>query len=297
MLATGVSLIAPGVFGNQVRNYATLKDISRRLKSVKNIQKITKSMKMVSAAKYAKAEKDLKLARPYGVASTSFNEKAELNPPQEAVKKHLIVALTSDRGLCGAIHSSIVKAVRGMLSEKKENLDTKIICVGDKSRSMLQRQFGRSILFSVNDIGKKTPTFLDSSTIANGILSSGYEFDSGEILFNRFKSVISYTTTKQPFFSTSLFTTAKNFGLYDSLDAETIKCFQEFQLASIIFFGLKENATSEQSARMTAMDNASKNAGEMIAKLTLYYNRTRQAVITRELIEIISGASALDAKE
>ena len=101
----------------------------------------------------------------------------------------------------------------------------------------------------------------------------------------------------QPVFWSSVFTTAKNFGLYDSLDAETIKCFQEFQLASIIFFGLKENATSEQSARMTAMDNASKNAGEMIAKLTLYYNRTRQAVITRELIEIISGASALDAKE
>ena len=121
----------------------------------------------------------------------AFNEKAELNPPQEAVKKHLIVALTSDRGLCGAIHSSIVKAVRGMLNEKKENLDTKIVCVGDKSRSMLQRQFGRSILFSVNDIGKKTPTFLDSATIANGILSSGYEFDSGEILFNRFKSVLS----------------------------------------------------------------------------------------------------------
>jgi len=138
---------------------------------------------------------------------------------------------------------------------------------------------------------------LDASQIANEILASGYEFDSGEVLYNRFKSVISYTTTKEPFYSTAIVSNAKNYGLYDSLDAETLKCFQEYQLASLIYYGLKENITSEQSARMSAMDNASKNAGEMIGKLTLYYNRTRQAVITRELIEIISGAAALDTKE
>ncbi len=112
-----------------------------------------------------------------------------------------------------------------------------------------------------------------------------------------YRSVISYTTTKQPFYSVNLVSNAKNIGLYDSLDAETLRCYQEFQLASLLFYGLKENATSEQSARMSAMDNASKNAGEMINRLTLTFNRTRQAVITRELIEIISGASALDAKE
>jgi F-type H+-transporting ATPase subunit gamma len=267
------------------------------LKSVKNIQKITKSMKMVSAAKYAKAEKDLRLARPYGAATTAVNDKAEVVVAPENVKKHLIVALTSDRGLCGAIHSSIVKAVKSLLAENKEGLDTRIICVGDKSKSMLQRVYARNILFSINDVGKKNITFVDASVIANAILASGFEFDSGEILYNRFKSVISYTTTKQPFYSTSLLSSAKNFGLYDSLDAETVKCFQEYQLASMVFYGLKENATSEQSARMSAMDNASKNAGEMIGKLTLYYNRTRQAVITRELIEIISGAAALDSKE
>lgn len=292
----GVSLAAPVAY-NQVRGYATLKDISRRLKSVKNIQKITKSMKMVSAAKYAKAEKELKLARPYGAATTTVNEKAEIQVAPENVKKHLIVALSSDRGLCGAIHSSIVKAVKLALTENKEGLDTKIICVGDKSKAILQRTYARNILFSANEIGKKAISFGDATAIANAILTSGFEFDSGDILYNRFKSVISYSTTKQPFYSTSLFSSAKNFGLYDSLDAETIKCFQEYQLASLVFYGMKENATSEQSARMSAMDNASKNAGEMIGKLTLYYNRTRQAVITRELIEIISGASALDAKE
>lgn len=281
----------------QARGYATLKDISRRLKSVKNIQKITKSMKMVSAAKYAKSEKDLKLARPYGAAAVSFNEEAKVEPVPENIKKHLVVALSSDRGLCGAIHSSIVKEVKNMLAEKKDGLETKIVCVGDKAKIMLQRIYAPNIMLSVNDVGKKTITFLDASVIANEILNSGYEFDSGEILYNRFKSVISYATSKQPFYSTSLIANAKNYGLYDSLDAETLKCFQEYQLASLIYYGMKESATSEQSARMSAMDNASKNAGEMIGKLTLYYNRTRQAVITRELIEIISGASALDAKE
>jgi len=207
------------------------------------------------------------------------------------------VAVTSDRGLCGGIHTSIVKAIRLMLAEKKEGLDTKIICIGDKSKSMLQRNYGGKILFSVNEVGKKPITFLDASVISTAILSSNFEFDSGEILFNRFKSAISYSLKKEPFYSTSLVAASKNYGLFDSMDAETLKCFQEFQLASLLFYGFKENTTSEQSSRMSAMDNASKNAGEMIQKLTLYYNRTRQSVITRELIEIISGAAALDAKE
>lgn len=233
-----------------------------RLKSVKNIQKITKSMKMVSAAKYAKAEKDLKATRPYGQATTVFNEQAEVSTEPENVKKHLIVAVTSDRGLCGAIHSSIVKAVKALLADEKfQSLDTKIVCIGDKSKTMLQRIFASNILFSVNDIGKKNVTFLDASSIANAILNSGYEFDSGEILYNRFKSVISYATTKQPFYSSSLINSAKNIGLYDSLDSETIRCFQEYQLASMVFYALKENSTSELSSRMSAMDNASKNAG------------------------------------
>lgn len=291
----GVSLVATP-FYTQTRGYATLKDISRRLKSVKNIQKITKSMKMVSAAKYAKAERELKQARPFGAALV-FNEKAEIQPAQENIKKHLIVAVTSDRGLCGAIHSSIVKAVKSLLAENKEGLETKIVCIGDKSKTMLQRVYAKNVLFSVNDVGKKTLTFADASAISNQILASGYEFDSGEIIYNKFKSAIAYQTAKQQFYSTNLIGLAKNFGLYDSLDAETVRCFQEFQLASMLFYGFRENYTSEQSSRMTAMDNATKNAGEMIGKLTLYYNRTRQAVITRELIEIISGAAALDVKE
>ena len=194
------------------------------------------------------------------------------------------MAVSSDRGLCGAIHTSIVKAVKASINEKKDGLETRIVCIGDKAKAILQRTYAESMLFSVNDIGKRNITFLDASEIANEILKSGYEFDSGELLYNKFKwfkvvfflfkknnfliqklkirSVISYNTINEPFFSANLITNAKNFGLYDSMDNETLKCFQEFQLASLIFYGLKENSTSEQSARMSAMDNASKNAGK-----------------------------------
>ena len=164
-----------------------------RLKSVKNIQKITKSMKMVSAAKFAKAEKDLKIARPYGVALGEFDAQAEVTPKEGEVtnaKKHLIIAVSSDRGLCGAIHTSIVKAVKALLLEKKEkqaSLETRIIPVGDKAKQILQRTHAPQILFSVNDVGKKTIVFLDAACIANEVLASGYEFDSGELLYNRFK--------------------------------------------------------------------------------------------------------------
>jgi len=275
----------------------TLKEISRRLKSVTNIQKITKSMKMVSAAKYARAERELRLARPYGAATTIFTEKAEVSAPPDGDKKHLLVAVTSDRGLCGGIHTGVAKQIRILLAGAKETTDTKVVCIGDKSKSMLQRQYGSKMLFSVNEIGKRPVTFLDASAISSAILNSGFEFDSGEILFNKFRSAISYTLQKVPFYSTAMVSASPNFGLYDSLDEETLKCYSEYQLASMLFYGFKENTASEQSARMSAMDNASKNAGEMIQKLTLYYNRTRQSVITRELIEIISGAAALDAKE
>lgn len=275
----------------QVRGMATLKDIRLRLKSVTNIQKITKSMKMVSAAKYARAERELKPARPYGLGNQVFYERAEVKP-QEDQKKFLIVAITSDRGLCGAVHTNVVKAIRAqMLDADKEN--TRIICVGDKSRGMLQRQYPKNIIMHFADVGKKPPTFMDASIIANQILNCGFEYDHGLLYFNRFKSVVSYNTSKFPIFSLDTISKAEKLTVYDSLDSDVIRNFQEYSLASLIFYAMKENATSEQSSRMTAMDSASKNAGEMISKLTLTFNRTRQAVITRELIEIISGAAAL----
>uniref|UniRef100_A0A2K6QP73 ATP synthase F(1) complex subunit gamma, mitochondrial n=1 Tax=Rhinopithecus roxellana TaxID=61622 RepID=A0A2K6QP73_RHIRO len=231
----------------QVLNMATLKDITRRLKSIKNIQKITKSMKMVAAAKYARAERELKPARIYGLGSLMKSEVATLTAAGKEVM---------------------------------------LVGIGDKIRGILYRTHSDQFLVP--------PTFGDASVIALELLNSGYEFDEGSIIFNRFRSLISYKTEEKPIFSLNTIASAESMSIYDDIDADVLQNYQEYNLANIIYYSLKESSTSEQSARMTAMDNASKNASEMIDKLTLTFNRTRQAVITKELIEIISGAVALD---
>ncbi|KAJ8958586.1 hypothetical protein NQ318_016307 [Aromia moschata] len=274
----------------QQRGMATLKSISIRLKSVKNIQKITQSMKMVSAAKYSRAERELKAVRPIGDGAKQFYEKAEIAALPDIPQK-LVIAITSDRGLCGACHTSVARHIRTELN--KDNQNIKVVCVGDKSRAILQRIYGKNIILACNEIGRLPPTFIDASKLADAILRSDYQFSSGEIVFNRFRSVVSYVTETLPVFSLASVTAAPKLSVYDSLDDEVIQSYLEFSLAALVFYAMKEGACSEQSSRMTAMDNASKNAGEMIEKLTLTFNRTRQAVITRELIEIISGASAL----
>lgn len=280
-----------------VRNMATLKDISRRLKSVKSIQKITKSMKMVSAAKYAKAEKELRAARSYGLSAKAFYDNLEVEKA-EGPQKTVLIAATSDRGLCGAANSSIVKAIRTQLADEKQNLEgTKVVAIGDKSRTGLARLHAQNILLSVNEVGKRSIVFGDASAIAQQLMNSGFEFDSAEIIYNKFKSAIAYITSRQKILSSEAIARSKTIQVYDSTDADVLRSFQEFNLASVLYYTMKENATSEQSSRMTAMDNATKNAGELINKLTTYYNRTRQAVITTELIEIISGAAALEQKQ
>merc|ERR1719464_1794824 len=156
--------------------------------------------------------------------------------------------------------------------------------------------FAKNILCVGSEIGRLPPQFGDAAKIATNILNSGFEYDSGKMLFNRFKSVVSYDTTEMPIYSMATVNNAEKLALYDSLDADVLQSYMEYSLASLIYYCLKEGACSEQSSRMTAMDNSSKNAGEMIDKLTLFYNRSRQAVITGELIEIISGAAALSTK-
>ncbi|KAG8515952.1 ATP synthase subunit gamma, mitochondrial [Galemys pyrenaicus] len=219
--------------------------VTRRLKSIKNIQKITKSMKMVAAAKYARAERELKPARVYGTGSLALYEKAEIKAPENK-KKHLLIGVSSDRGLCGAIHSSVAKQMKNEVATlTAAGKEVMLVGIGDKIRGILYR------------------------------------------------SVISYKTEEKPIFSLDTIASSESMSIYDDIDADVLQNYQEYNLANIIYYSLKESTTSEQSARMTAMDNASKNASEMIDKLTLTFNRTRQAVITKELIEIISGAAAL----
>jgi len=271
---------------------ATLKEIRLRLKSVVNIQKITKSMKMVSAAKYARAEKELRPARAYGACANDFFEKAEVHADPSKPNK-LIVALTSDRGLCGGVHSSICKTIKLRLADDPSEANTKLILIGDKARQQLQKIHGHRVILSMGNIGKRPFTFLDAAFIADQILSTDYKFDCGDLYYNRFRSVISYRTSTMPMYTEENVNSAKQLLVYDSLDDETIQCYNEFAFVSRVYYALKEAQCSEQSARMSAMDSATKNADEMIYKLTMTFNRTRQAVITRELIEIISGAAAL----
>uniref|UniRef100_A0A914PMG9 ATP synthase subunit gamma n=1 Tax=Panagrolaimus davidi TaxID=227884 RepID=A0A914PMG9_9BILA len=298
-----VSLAAANAVLEQQRGMATLKDISIRLKSVKNIQKITKSMKMVAAAKYAKAERELKGARAYGVGAQTFYDNigsgeepatdGTVATPKEGGKKRLLVLMTSDRGLCGAVHSSIAKEAKLILKNKPADVEYKVVCIGDKSKVAMSRVYPKDLLFTANDIGRQPPTFEDASIAANEILNSGYEFDEGQIIFNKFKTVVSYQTSKLPLMSLEHIKSNDKLLLYDSVDDDLLQSYTEYSLAQLIYYAMKESATSEQSSRMTAMDGASKNAGEMIDKLTLQFNRTRQAVITRELIEIISGAACV----
>merc|ERR1711874_847261 len=241
---------------------------------VTNIQKITQSMKMVSAAKFARAEKDLKSARPLGTAAQAFYQQAEVNSTSEAPKE-LYVAMTSDRGLAGAVHSSINKKIRGELHDK--------MAAGDDLSNI---KVG-------SEIGRLPPQFGDAAKVANAILTCGHEFDTGKLVYNYYRSVVSYDTTEIPIFSLDTVSNAEKVTVYDSLDADVVQPYMEFSLASLVYYTMKEGATSEQSSRMTAMDNSSKNASEMIDKLRISFNRTRQAVITGELIEIISGAAAL----
>ncbi|XP_010778067.1 ATP synthase F(1) complex subunit gamma, mitochondrial isoform X2 [Notothenia coriiceps] len=277
----------------QVRNMATLKDITIRLKSIKNIQKITKSMKMVAAAKYARAERALKPSRVYGAGALALYEKADIQVAEEKVNKHLIIGVSSDRGLCGAVHSNVGRFIKSQIALSGPSTEVMVINVGDKLRALLKRTHGKHILLSCKEVGRKPPSFGDASVVATEVLNLGYEFDKASVVFNRFKSVISYKTESKPLFSPETVGNAESMSVYDDIDADVLRNYQEFAMVNIIYMAMKESTTAEQSARMTAMDSASKNASEMIDKLTLTFNRTRQAVITKELIEIISGAAAL----
>ncbi|UYV83706.1 ATP5C1 [Cordylochernes scorpioides] len=247
-------------------------------------------MKMVSAAKYARAERELKSARSYGLGAQTFYEQAELNKEEEAEKPKptLLIAVSSDRGLCGAIHSSVgkrIKAISGPAAEAQ----TQIICVGDKARALLQRDYANCITQVFTDFGKKPPIFQDAVVVANAILAGGQDFTIGSVIYNRFKSVVSYETKEAPVYSSEVVNQSSKIALYDSVDAEVLQSYQEFTLASIIYYAMKENACSEQSSRMTAMDGASKNAGKNFVQMRIV------VVVSYPLFEAVPNTEAFAA--
>ena len=292
----------------------SLKQYRTRIASVKSTQKITSAMKMVAAAKLRRAQEKAEAARPYaermsrmlgslaGSLSGGAGAPALLAGTGRS-EVHLVVVATSDRGLCGAFNSSIVRGarthVRQLLSEGKQ---VRIFCVGRKGRDQMRRDFAKLIVGSMEDVGRRSLSFADAQRITDRILQmfAAGEFDVCSLFYARFKSAITQIVTRQqliPFAieGTAGPATAAGGAVYEyEPDEEQILAeLLPRNLSVQVFRALLENNASEQGARMTAMDNATRNAGDMIKRLTLSYNRQRQASITKELIEIISGAEAV----
>ena len=296
----------------------SLKDLRTRINSVKSTQKITSAMKMVAAAKLRRAQEQAEAARPYaermermlGSVAASLGS-VEGAPPLLAGTGrddvHLLVVATSDRGLCGGFNSSIVREARRRIRELGAAGKTvKILCVGRKARGQLMRDHGRLIVDTIDEVGRPRLGFDDAQGIANRLLAlyEAGEFDVCTVIYNRFRSVIVQIVTVQqliPFgppeeAETQEEEAAGGAGAiyeFEPEEGEILATLLPLNLSVQVYRALLENAASEQGARMAAMDNATRNAGDMIDRLTLDYNRSRQAAITSELIEIISGAEAV----
>jgi len=292
----------------------SLKTFRVRIASVKSTQKITSAMKMVAAAKFRRAQEQALAARPYAermsrmlgslAGGAAGGDGPTLLGGTGADKVHLVIVATSDRGLCGAFNSSIVRAsrvfIRQLLAEGKT---VKILCVGRKGRDQLRRDFARNVTETIDEVGKKRLSFADAQRVTDRILAlyAAGEFDVATLFYNRFKSAISQIPTKQqlipfPVEAGAEAAPANESGAiyeFEPDESEILADLLPRNLAIQIYRALLENSASEQGARMSAMDNATRNAGDMIKRLTLQYNRQRQATITKELIEIISGAESL----
>jgi F-type H+-transporting ATPase subunit gamma len=292
----------------------SLDDLKKRIGSVKSTQKITKAMKMVAAAKLRRAQESAESSRPYSdtmndvigsiskkVVSTSSERNLLTGTGDDQVQ--LLILFTSERGLCGGFNSSITKKMREKIEDlKKLSKTVKIICIGKKGYDILKRKYSDLIVDVIDMKAIKSVSYQDAKDISQKIIKMYFdnEFDTCSIFYNKFKSVIDQIPTDQKILPIE---TEENNDIdlksstsmldFEPGETEILEELLPLNFAVQIFKALLESAASEQGARMSAMDNASRNASDMIDKLTLFYNRSRQAVITKELIEIISGAEAV----
>jgi len=273
----------------QACNAGNLKEVKMRIKSVTSIKKITKTMNMIATARLKQAQSRMERGRAF--YNTVKN--MEAFPAPTDVKKQLVVPVSSDRGLCGAVNSNISKNVKSMLRDKKEGVV--LNCIGEKAPAQLAREYGHLITWSATDLGKKPMNFLAASLLAQRLLAE--DFDKLSLVYNKFNNIISYTTTQQELSSpASLLNRKEIFDEYEFEDDEHLHHIPdaaEYFTAVAILRAYGDANAAELGGRMSSMDNATRNAGEMIKKLTVMYNRRRQAAITTELTEIISGASAV----
>jgi len=288
----------------------SLKDLRNRRDSVTATRKITKAMQMVAAAKLRRAQEAATAARPY--AERMERVLADLNRAANRAgaspllvgtgrnETHLLIVMTAERGLCGGFNANIARLARAdALRQQREGRTVKILCVGRKGYDQLKRQFEKQIIETIDLRGVRTLGFDTAEMIAAKVIElfDAGGFDVCTLFYSRFRSVIAQIPTAQQIIPATAAdkadTDERSVYDYEPEEEEILAELLPRYVATQIFRALLENAASEQGARMSAMDNATRNAGEMIRKQTLTYNRTRQAMITKELIEIISGAEAL----
>ena len=290
----------------------SLDDLKKRIKSVKSTQKITKAMKMVAAAKLRKAQENAEKGRPYSkkMQNIILNLTKSINDRQNAPKllvgtgedkTYLCVVLTADRGLCGGFNSNICKLAK--INFKKileDGKELKIITVGTKGFDQIRREYGKYIIKKFSFKNKKQITFSEAEEVGNEIirLFKQNEFDKCKLFYNNFKNVITQIPQAQQIIPAENKLSEKNEENptsyeFEPEEDEILEDLLPKNISTQVYKAFLENAASEQGSRMTAMDNATRNAGELVDKLTINYNRSRQASITKELIEIISGAESL----
>jgi F-type H+-transporting ATPase subunit gamma len=289
----------------------SLDDLRKRIVSVKSTQKITKAMKMVAAAKLRKAQESAEKGRPYSekMQNIILNLTESISDPQNAPKLligtgkdqiHLCVVMTSDRGLCGGFNSNICRlAKKNFENILKEGKNLKIITVGSKGHDQLKREYGKYIIKKLSFKSKKKISFVEADDVGKIILDLFYknEFDKCILFFNNFKNVMTQIPEAQQIIPTEVKKDLKKnedvFYEFEPDEDEILEDLLPKNISIQVFKAFLENSASEQGSRMTAMDSATRNAGDLVNKLTINYNRSRQAVITKELIEIISGAESL----
>lgn len=288
----------------------SLKDLKNRIESVKSTRKITKAMQMVAAAKLRRAQEAAEASRPYaerfnavmaGLASAAAGSDSapKLLSGTGSDQTHLLVVMTAERGLCGGFNTNIAKLARAKATELKAAGKTvKILTVGKKGRDQLKRDFEDQFVGHVDLTQVKRMSYADAQGVAKDVLGrfDAGDFDVATIFFSKFQNVVTQIPTAQqiiPFAIPEDYEAGDTLYDYEPDEEAILADLLPRGVATAIFSGLLENGASEQGARMSAMDNATRNAGEMIDKLTIEFNRSRQAVITNELIEIISGAEAL----
>ncbi len=287
----------------------SLKDFRVRIASVQSTKKITSAMKMVAASKLRRAQEAAEAARPYaermekmlGNLAGSFKGQAGGPKMMSGTGKddvHLVLVMTANRGLCGGFNSNIIRNARLLIRDLKDKgKQVKVLCVGRKGRDSLRRDYRDLIVDSFTEFARKRVAFVEAAEVATRVteMFNAGQFDVCTMVYARFKSALTQVVSRQQIVPFPLPETSAAAVPYDyePSDQEILEDLLPRNLAIQIFRSMLENAASEQGARMTAMDNATRNAGEMISGLTLKYNRTRQAMITKELIEIISGAEAV----